>query len=149
MAAHAKRIEIAPKDRPVLERWARSRVTERRLCDRARMVLMAAEGRPATEIAERVGCSDETAKRWRSRYERDGIEGLRDLPKSGRPLTHDDAKRAKLIALACTRPPATATGARRERWTYAELAEQAGISRSRAHAILAEADVRPHAPTTG
>ena len=97
MAAHAKRIEIAPEDRPVLEKWARSRVTERRLCDRARMVLMAAEGRPAAEIAARVGCSDETAKRWRSRYEREGLDGLRDLPKTGRPLTHDDAKRAKLI----------------------------------------------------
>lgn len=144
MAAHAKRIEIAPADRPVLEKWARSRVRERRLCDRARMILMAAEGRPATEIAARVGCSDETVKRWRGRYEREGLDGLRDRPKSGRPLTHDDAKRAKLIALACTRPPDTDEGVRRERWTYAELAERVGISRSRAHAILAEADIRPH-----
>lgn len=144
MAAHAKRIEIAPEDRPVLEKWARSRVTERRLCDRARMVLMAAEGRPATEIAARVGCSDETAKRWRGRYEREGLDGLRDRAKSGRPLTHDDATRAKLIALACTRPPDSDEGVRRERWTYAELAEEVGISRSRAHAILAEAEIRPH-----
>ncbi|MCA1701393.1 MAG: IS630 family transposase [Actinobacteria bacterium] len=144
MAAHAKRIEIAPEDRPVLERWARSRVCERRLCDRARMVLMSAEGRPASEIGARLGCSGETAKRWRSRYEREGIEGLRDRPKSGRPITHDDAKRAKLIALACTRPPNSAEGVRRERWSYAELAAEVGISSSRAHAILAEADVRPH-----
>ena len=144
MAAHAKRIEIASADRPVLEKWARSRVSERRLCDRARIVLMAAEGRPAAEIAERVGCSDETAKRWRARYERDGLEGLRELPKSGRPLNQEDAKRAKLIALACTRPTETAEGLRRERWTYAELAEAVGISRSRAHAILREADIRPH-----
>jgi transposase len=144
MAAHAKRIEIASEDRPLLEKWARSRVIERRLCDRARMVLMAAEGRPAAEIAERVGCSDETAKRWRSRYEREGLGGLRDRPKTGRPLTHDDETRAKLIALACTRPPQSAEGLRRERWTYAELAEAVGVSRSRAHAILAEAEVRPH-----
>lgn len=144
MAAPAKRIEIAPEDRPVLEKWSRSRVAERRLCDRARIVLMSAEGRPASEIAARVGCSDETAKRWRSRYEREAIDGLRDRPKSGRPLTHDDKKRAKLIALACTRPPDTAEGVRRERWTYAELAAEIGISRSRAHAILAEAEIRPH-----
>lgn len=144
MAAHAKRIEIAAQDRAVLEKWARSRVTERRLCDRARMVLMAAEGRPASEIAERVGCSDETAKRWRSRYQREGLDGLRDRPKSGRPLIHDDRKRAKLIALACTRPPDVGEGVRRERWSYAELAEAVGISRSRAHAILAEAEIRPH-----
>ena len=144
MAAHAKRIEIAPEDRSVLERWARSRVAERRLCDRARMVLMAAEGRPAAEIGERVGCSDETVKRWRSRYERDGLDGLRDRPKSGRPLTHGDEARAKLIALACTRPPPTEQGMRRERWTYAELGEAVGMAPSRAHAILREADVKPH-----
>ncbi len=144
MAAHPKRIEIAPADRPVLERWASSRVAERRQVDRARIVLMAGEGRPAQEIAERIGCSDETVKRHRSRYEREGLEGLRDRSKSGRPLTHDDATRAKLVALACTRPPDTAEGVRRERWTYGELGAEVGISRSRAHAILAELDVRPH-----
>lgn len=50
MAAHPKRIEIAPEDRPVLERWASSRVVERRQVDRARIVLMAAEGRPARDL---------------------------------------------------------------------------------------------------
>jgi transposase len=144
MAAHAKRIEIASEDRPVLEKLARSRVAERRLCDRARMVLMAAEGRPAAEIGERVGCSEETVKRWRSRYEREGLDGLGDRPKSGRPLSHDDEVRAKLIALACTRPPQTEEGMRRERWTYRELGEAVGMAASRAHAILREADIKPH-----
>ena len=52
--------------------------------------------------------------------------------------------RAKLIALACTRPPETEEGLRRERWTHRELAEQVGISKSQAHVVLAEADIRPH-----
>jgi len=144
MAAHPKRIEIAPEDRPVLERLARSRIAERRQVDRARIILMAAEGSPAKQIGERIGCSVPTVKRHRSRYEREGLAGLRDRAKSGRPLTHDQATRAKLVALACTRPPETDEGLRRERWTYAQLGEAVGISRSRAHAILAEADVRPH-----
>ena len=88
MAAHAKRIEIVAEDRPVLEKWAGARATERRLVDRAQIVLMAAEGRPANEIADRVGCSIPTVKTWRARYERDRLDGLRDLPKSGRPLTY-------------------------------------------------------------
>jgi len=144
MAAHAKRIEIVAEDRPVLEKWAGARATERRLVDRARIVLMAGEGRPASEIAERVGCSLPTVKTWRSRYERDRLDGLGDRPKSGRPLTHDQAVRARLIALACTRPPDTEEGVRRERWTHRELAEQVGMSESQAHAILREADIRPH-----
>jgi transposase len=144
VAAHAKCIEIAPEDRPVLEKWASSRTAEQRLVERAQIVLLAAEGRPASEIAERVGCAAETARRQRARYEREGLDGLRDRPKSGRPPTHDQMVRARLIALACTRPPDTEQGVRRERWTLRELADQVGMSVSRAQAILAEADLRPH-----
>ena len=146
MAAHAKRIEIAAGDRPVLQRWANARAAERRLVDRARIVLLAGEGRPASEIAERVGCSLPTVKTWRARYQREGLDGLRDRPKTGRPLTHGPEVRAKLIALACTRPPDTDEGVRRERWTHAELAEQVGMSESQAHEILRGADIRPHLP---
>ena len=144
MAAHAKRVEIASEDRAELERLARSRAGEQRLVERARIVLLAGEGRPASEIAERLGCAERTVKTWRSRYEHDGVEGLRDLPKTGRPLTHGPEVRARLIALACTRPPDTAEGVRRERWTHAELAEQVGMSPSRAHVILRGAELRPH-----
>ena len=144
MAAHAKQIEIAVGDRSVLERWANARAAERRLVDRARIVLLAGEGRPASQIAERVGCSLPTVKTWRSRYQCDGLDGLRDRPKTGRPLTHGSEVRAKLIALACTRPPDTDEGVRRERWTHAELAERVGMSESQAHAILRGAEIRPH-----
>ncbi len=115
MAAHAKRIAVASEDRRVLERLASSRTAERRLVERAQIVLLAAEGRPAGEIAERVGCVAETARRQRARFEHEGLDGLHDRPKSGRPLTHDQAARARLIALACTRPPQTEQGLRRER----------------------------------
>jgi len=144
MAAHAKQIEIGPGDRVVLERWANARAIERRQADRARVVLMAAEGLPAREIARRLGCGLETAKRWRARYEQAGLDGLRDRPKSGRPSTHQTEVRARLIALACTRPPERAPGLRRERWTHAELASQVGMSESQAHAILRAAEIRPH-----
>jgi len=144
MAAHPKRIEIAAEDRPVLEKWANAQAVERRLADRARIVLMAAEGRPAAVIADRVGRSAETVRRQRASYERHGLDGLRDRPKAGRPLTHGHEVRSRLIALACTRPPDTPEGVRRERWTHRELAEQVGMSESQAHQILRDADVRPH-----
>ncbi len=142
--AHARRVELTIKERAELERRARSRCAQRREVERARIVLLAAEGRSAAEIAGRVGCSERTAKDWRSRFARGGIEGLGDLPKSGRPLIHDDMTRAKLIALACTRPPETEQGLRRERWTYRELGDAVGLSESHAHRILAAAEIRPH-----
>ena len=123
MAAKAKRVEISGEDRARLERLVRSRMAERRTVERARIVLEAGEGRPAAEIARRVGCSLPTAKKWRARYEREGLDGLKDAPRPGRPLVHGPETRAKLIAFACTRPPETAAGLRRERWTHAELAQ--------------------------
>lgn len=73
---------------------------------------------------------------------RDG--GLRDLARSGRPLTHDAEKRALLIAKACTRPPQTPEGQRRGRCTHRELAEAVGISESQAHVILSRAEIKLH-----
>ena len=65
MAAPAKRIEIGEEDRAVLERAARSRTAERRVVERARIVLEAGAGRAAEEIASRLGCSLSTVKKWR------------------------------------------------------------------------------------
>lgn len=57
---------------------------------------------------------------------------------------HGPRVRARLIALACTRPPETAAGLGRTRWTHAELAAQVGMSESQAHEILRPAEIEPH-----
>ncbi len=139
-----KRVEVPTEDRVELERIVRSRRAERRLVERAQIVLCAAEGLSAPEIAARVGCSDRLVKRWRRRYECEGMAGLSDAPRSGRPLTHGPEVRARLIAKACTRPPETESGQRRDRWTYEELGAEVGMSASQAHAILARAEIKPH-----
>jgi transposase len=140
----SKRVEVGPEDRAELERIVRSRRGERRMVERAGVVLGAAEGLSAREIATRLGCSEKLAGRWRARYEREGIDGLLDRPRSGRPLTHKAQTRALLIAKACTKPPETAEGQRRERWTHRELAEAVGMSESQAHVILSRAEIKPH-----
>jgi transposase len=144
MAAKAKKIELADEERAELERIVRSRSAERRLVERAQIVLGAAEGRSAKRIAAAVGCALGTAKKWRARFEERGLEGLGDLPRPGKPLVHGPAARARLIAKACTRPPDTPEGQRRERWTYAELAAEVGMAPSHAHQILRAADIKPH-----
>lgn len=144
MAAKAKTIELGAEDRAALERLVRAGTSERRMVERARIVLCAAEGRSAKRIAAEVGCSLGTAKKWRARFEQRGLDGLHDLPRPGKPLVYDHAARARLIAKACTRPEPTPCGQRRERWTYEELARETGISASHAHSILRAADVRPH-----
>ena len=144
MAAPAKCIEVPADERVELERIVRSESGEVRMVERAQIVLCAAEGHSAAVIGRMVGCSTVTAQKWRSRYEREGIVGLRDLPRPGKPLVYSSEVRAKLIAKACTRPPDTPEGQRRERWTYDELAAEVGMSSTHAHTILARADIKPH-----
>jgi transposase len=144
VAGVGKRLEVSDEDRVELERIVRAASSEVRMVERARIVLCAAEGLTAAAIAERVGCGERTAKKWRGRYARAGIEGLRDAPRPGPPLTHGPETRALLIAKACTRPAATAEGARQERWTYEQLGAAVGMSGSQAHVILQRAAIKPH-----
>jgi transposase len=76
------------------------------LVARARMVLLAAEGLPNAEIGRRVGMTRQTVIAWRARYERSGIGGLADAPRSGRPRTVDHAA----IVSATLKPPPKSLG---------------------------------------
>jgi len=59
------------------------------LAQRARIVLLAADGESNTAIAEKVGVSRPTVIGWRERYAASGLAGLEDEPRSGRPRQHD------------------------------------------------------------
>ena len=139
----AKKVTVCSEDRVVLERMAQARSAERRMVERARSCC----SRPRVfrrRGSQSVSAARRSVKRWRARYERDGLDGLRDRPRSGRPLAHGPEVRARLIAKACTRPEPTEQGARRGRFTYRELGEAVGMSESQAHVILECADIKPH-----
>jgi LuxR family maltose regulon positive regulatory protein len=72
-------------DRAELERWSRSSSVPAGLAQRARLVLMAADGLPNHEIADRAGVSRPTVSLWRSRYAEQGLAGLTDRERPGRP----------------------------------------------------------------
>jgi transposase len=82
--------------------WTRSTSIRSGLAQRARIVLLAADGVSNTEIASRVGCARQTVFDWRARYEQSGIVGLDDVQRPGRPRTVD---RQKIIATTLVPPP--------------------------------------------
>jgi transposase-like protein len=83
-------VEVPPRDREVLESWLRS--PSMRAVLRARIVLMAADGVGTMEIARRVGVSKPTVISWERRYREEGVGGLDDRAKSGRPREIDEAE---------------------------------------------------------
>jgi transposase len=78
-------ITLSDEDRAVLERRVRGQTVEHRHVVRARIVLWAAEGMENKRISERLGVAPNTALKWRKRFFEEGLAGLEDRPRSGRP----------------------------------------------------------------
>ena len=93
-------------DRERLMSLIRSSAVRAGLAQRARIVLLAADGVSHTEIAELAGVSRPTVISWRQRYERGGLRGLEDQPRSGRPRRIDHDR----IISATLRPPPPSLG---------------------------------------
>ncbi len=91
------------------------------LAQRARIVLLAADGLSNTAIAERVGVARQTVLSWRDRYERSGLAGLEDEPRSGRPRHIDHRE----IVAATLKPPPKKLGV--THWSSRLLAARLGI----------------------
>jgi transposase len=115
-------VEVPPRDRAELERWVRSPSMPAGLVQRARIVLAAADGAGTMEIVERVGVSKPTVIGWRKRYASEGIGGLDDRPKSGRPKQIDELT----IVHATLEPPPAELGI--THWSTRLLAAHLGIS---------------------
>ena len=98
----AAALDLRDGDRVELSAWVRSSAIRAGLAQRARIVLLAADGLPHAEIARRVGVSAPTVLLWRRRYQRSGVAGLTDAPRSGRPRTIDARK---IIEATLTPPP--------------------------------------------
>lgn len=92
------------------------------MAQRARIVLLAAQGVPNAEIARRVGVSRPTVIQWRNRYEAGGISALRDLDRSGRPPVIDDVA----VVVATVQAPPEALGV--THWSARLLGKHLGIS---------------------
>lgn len=97
----------------LVRRVARLR-NEVRDARRARIVQAASRGTPN---ARQEGVHVDTVRKWRSRFTADGLGGLRDLPRSGRPPVFDATAVAEVKALACQLPAETGTPL--SRWLHA------------------------------
>jgi hypothetical protein len=119
-------IRLGDVERAELESLSRRATAPFRLVVRARVVLLAADGVTNCAIAERLGICEDTARKWRCRYCGQGIEGLADAPRPGRPRVFPATVVAGIKALACEMPAASEMPL--ARWTCPELARHAAAS---------------------
>jgi transposase len=112
-------------DRSRLEALTRSSSVRAGLAQRARIVLLAADGLPNAEIARRTGTSRPTVVGWRARYDEGGIAALADQPRSGRPPQIDEIE-VVVATLADQGRPPQRLGV--THWSARLLAAELGIS---------------------
>jgi transposase len=133
----AARLEVREKDRETLVSWTRSSSVRAGLARRARIVLLAGEGVPNVEIAERVGVSRPTVNLWRDRYATGGLAGLRDEPRSGRPRRVDEAE----VVVRTLEPPPQRLGI--THWSSRLLGRELGISHVTVAGFWRKWDIQP------
>ena len=74
-------------NRATLEAMVRKRTLPQRAVFRARIILSCADGLAHREIKRRLNTTVDTVLKWRNRYQQEGIDGLQDRPRPGRPPT--------------------------------------------------------------
>lgn len=148
MGRPARRVSLSPEERASLESVVRRPSSPQRDVLRARIALLAGDGVATGEIARQLGLSLPVVCKWRQRVASHGLQGLRDVKRSGRPPRLTPAQRLELVALACE--PLN-EGEGRVTPTLDEVIVRAvqrgvveGISRSHLHRILQGCDLRPH-----
>ena len=144
MANHpAPPLSVSESDLEILRALVRARTTEQRLVQRARIVLHAAQGTPNRTIAAEVRVAPMTVLLWRTKYARDGLAGLADEPRPGRPPTYSREDRDRVIALTLE-PPSDGT----THWSARRLGERLGMSETTVWRIWQSVGLKPHRTET-
>ena len=130
-------VEVPPRDREVLASWARSTSIRAGLAQRARIVLLVGDGIGTNEITRRTGLSKPTVIAWKKRYAAEGIGGLEDRPKPGKPRVTDDVA----IVLATLEPPPARLGV--THWSSRLLAAELSLSNVKVAKVWREYGLQP------
>jgi len=133
-----QRIQLDPKERDCLQQWKNNTTTEQRLSRRASIIVMLSEGKTVAEVASQCNTSRQSVWKWRRRFLADGVEGLYDSPREGRPRMYGDEKEKEIVS-ATLRVPEVET-----HWSARRLASEVGVSHMTVHRIWKRYDLQPH-----
>jgi transposase len=132
-------LSVRKKDQLVLGKWVRATTTPGGLVRRARIILLASQGQSNRQIGLKVGCTAVVVSQWRRRYRSQGLAGLQDRGRPGRPAKITVEEKKRIVTRVCAAPPAYLS-----RWSVRTLAREMGYPASVVHLILQEHDLHPH-----
>lgn len=139
MARKHEKLDVTAGDRKELEALLRSPKTSQSLALRARIVLLCDSGKTVEEVAAALSASSRSVYKWRNRFKVRGLEGLKDLPRSGQPKKLSADKVNEVLTMTVERVPREAT-----HWSVRLMAKAAGITNWQVQQIWNAADLKPH-----
>lgn len=119
--AVAAKIILSNEEKKILTSWIRGGKTEKRLVERAQIILAATEGWNNIEIAQALNTRPARIGKWRNRFVKDRLAGLSDAYRSGKPTIYDKDTEKRILAKLDTPPPKGYA-----RWNGTLLAEALG-----------------------
>ncbi len=133
----APEIILTSQERAELTKLSRSKLSSVRLAQRARIVLLAAQGMKSQDIAQQLGVGRVQVSRWRERYAQSRLAGIeRDLPRGAPSATVDVAR---LVELTTQSKPEAAT-----HWSTRTMAAALGISAASVSRHWRANGLKPH-----
>ena len=131
----ANRILLTEEERTILNVWLRL-PTSARLALRAKIILLAADGRTNYEIADQLQATRKTVSLWRRRFLKDRLAGIeKEAPRGRQGPTVDEAVVRLILQKMKERPANT------PRWTIRSLAKELGFSPAKLHRVLKACDL--------
>ena len=137
--AKRKVLVLTTEELTELQFIARSGKAEKRMVERVQIILYWQAGKSFVETRNELGVSEVIISKWRQRFVKNRLEGLRDAPRSGKPPVFSAAKKASVIQMATRKPGKGYTN-----WSQRRIAKQAGMSQTKVQQILKQADLKPH-----
>src|SRR5579859_7842448 len=136
--AKAAVIELDEAERQQLESLARARTGKRQEVQRARLILLAAQGVGNRQIGREVGLHYNAVGQTRARFGKERLGALRDRPRSGRKASIAPEVKGRILS-EVTRPPAGLA-----RWSVRTMAQHEGVSKATVQRLWAGNDLQPH-----
>ena len=133
-------VSVTESDRAALVRLVRGRNTPQKVVQRAKIVLLSADGVATSAIVRAVGTSYPTVTRWRERYAAAGVAGLlRDAPRPGRKRRLTEEQVNAVVERTLRTTPRGTT-----HWSTRTMAAELGLSHVTVHRIWKRHGLQPH-----
>jgi len=130
-------------EKDVLREWTRATTIDAGLARRARVILLLSEGKTLREVKTLTGMGTKHITKWRDRFVNDGLEGLYDAPRSGRPDEIPLETKVKIIEIAKTPPPDGLS-----HWSSYEVAKRFKVGPTTVQLLWRKAGIKPHRQET-